>query len=142
MRQHNMPSDVEEAFADFPVAPRAALLSVREAIFQVAASNPVIGSVHETLKWGEPAYLTPETKSGSTIRLAWKPAQPDMCGIYLSCNTTLISKMRDIYPGSFSFQGNRAALFPSEVMPPVDVLGHCIEMALTYHSAKKRTATV
>lgn len=135
-----MPSDVKLAFAGIPAMPKDALLVVRNLIFQVAASNPAIGNIHETLKWGEPAYLTPDSKSGSTIRLAWKPAQPEMCGIYLNCNTTLIGQMRDIYPDAFAYQTNRAALFPADAPPPGDVLSHCIEMALTYHSAKIRTA--
>jgi hypothetical protein len=32
-------------------------------------ATPGVGALHETLKWGQPAYLTPETRSGTTLRL-------------------------------------------------------------------------
>ena len=131
-----IPSDVQAAYDDFDQPTRAALLKVRQLVFEVAQSNPVVGEIHETLKWGQPSYLTPKTKSGSTIRLASSGTTPDTCGIYLNCNTTLISQMRDIYPDAFTYQGSRAALFAAGDPPHPDVLAHVVEMALTYHRRK------
>lgn len=113
-------------------------MAVRQNLFRVAGTNPAIGPIHETLKWGDPAYLTPDTGSGSTIRLAWKSALPGMCGIYLNCQTDLIERMRSLYPNAFQYQGNRAALFPVDTPPDSDAVSHCLEMALTYHSAKQQ----
>lgn len=40
--------------------------------WHTAASFEEIGEIEETLKWVEPSYLTPKSKRGSTIRVAWK----------------------------------------------------------------------
>ncbi len=128
------PANVAAAYDSYPSTARDALLHVRTLIFQTAAQNPVIGTLTETLKWGQPSYLTEATKSGSTIRLGH--AQ-DCCAIYLNCKTTLVDTMREIYPDTFTYQGTRAVLFPLDQPLPNDALAHCIEMALTYHRNKR-----
>ena len=128
---------VKAAFDAFPEPARDALLNVRTLIFQTAASNPAVGPLTETLKWGEPAYLTGETKSGSTIRIAWKPAKPDHGALFFNCKTTLVNTMREIYPDTFTYQGTRAVLFRLDQPLPNDTLAHCIKMALTYHRNKR-----
>ena len=65
-----MPADVAAAFSGFPASVRARLLEVRDLIFETAVAIEGVGPLTETLKWGEPAYLTLATGSGSTIRLA------------------------------------------------------------------------
>ena len=57
----------------------ARLMTLRALIFDVAAKTDGVGALDETLKWGEPAYLT-RSKSGSTIRLGWKASAPDEAG--------------------------------------------------------------
>lgn len=128
-----LPANVATAFDSFPVAARDTLLAVRRLIFQTAASNPLVGTLTETLKWGQPAYLTEASKSGSTIRLG---EQQNNGVIYLNCKTTLVETMREIYPDTFTYQGSRAVLFASDQPLPNDALAHCIEMALTYHKTK------
>lgn len=61
--------NVERVFAAFPQGDQGCLLALRELIFEVAGRTEGVGEIQETLKWGQPAYLTPQTKSGSTIRL-------------------------------------------------------------------------
>lgn len=130
-----LPANVATAFDRFSATGRDTLLTLRKLIFQTAASNPVIGNLTETLKWGQPAYLTEASKSGSTIRLG----EQDSRGvIYLNCKTTLVETMREIYPDTFTYQGSRAVLFAYDQPLPNDALAHCIEMALTYH--KKQSA--
>lgn len=131
------PANVEAAYNTYPASARNVLLNVRTLIFQTAARNPVVGPVTETLKWGEPAYLTEETKSGSTIRMAWKPAKPDHGALFFNCKTTLVDTMHEIYPDTFTYQGTRAVLFRLDQPLPIDALAHCIEMALTYHLNKR-----
>ena len=63
---------VARAFAACPAPARARLLALRDRIFRTAAETPGMGGFDETLKWGEPAYLTAASKSGSTIRIGWK----------------------------------------------------------------------
>ena len=60
---------VAGVFENFPDASRAGLLLLRDLVFDVAALDPRIGKLTETLKWGQPSYLTLESKSGTPIRL-------------------------------------------------------------------------
>jgi len=130
--------NISEVFERAPDAARKTLLEIRTLIFQTAASNPAIGPLTETLKWGEPAYLTEQTKSGSTLRIAWHAKTPDYVGLYLNCKTTLVDRTREIYPDSFVYEGTRAVLHRLDKPVPTVVLAHLIEMTLTYHSNKKR----
>ncbi|WP_457647697.1 DUF1801 domain-containing protein [Profundibacter sp.] len=132
-----LPAPVKTAFDAFSEPARDTLLKVRPLIFQTATQNPAVGPLTETLKWGEPAYLTEETRSGSTIRMAWKPAKPDHGALFFNCKTTLVDTMREIYPDTFTYQGARAVLFRLDQPLPNDALAHCIEMALTYHRNKR-----
>ena len=59
----------EAAFADFDDGARTALLRVRAMIFDIARKTQGVGRLEEALKWGQPSYLTPDTKSWSPIRL-------------------------------------------------------------------------
>lgn len=127
------PPEVTAALAAIPAKPRKILYQIRQLILQAAASNPKIGPLYETLKWGEPAFLTAKSKSGSTIRMAWKPANPDHVGLYFNCQTTLVETMRQIYPDTFSYQKNRAALLPIGAPLPNAPIAHICEMAMTYH---------
>ena len=133
-----LPAYVAAAFDSFPDALRVALLTVRTLIFQAAGQNTAIGPLTETLKWGEPSFLTTKSKSGSTIRMAWKPAMADHVGLFFNCQTTLVETMRDIYPDSFLYQKNRAALVNIPAPLPTDPIAHICEMAMTYHLNKKR----
>ena len=59
MRGHgSIPTAVAAAFATFPVPVRDRLLHVRDLIFDTASQTDGVGALEETLKWGEPAYLT------------------------------------------------------------------------------------
>ena len=69
MRQPFDDPNVERAFSAFPDEVKNGLLHLRALIFDVAARTESIGRLKETLKWRQPAYLIPETKSGTTIRL-------------------------------------------------------------------------
>lgn len=124
-------SRVEAAFSDFPEAARSGLLQLRHLIFDTANSIPDVGRIEETLKWGQPAYLTPETKSGSTLRLG----VPKTGGfaIYAHCQSTIISDFRGLFPGEFQYEGNRAIQFENDAQPPFDALRLLIANALTYH---------
>lgn len=124
-------SDVATRFAAFPAQARTGLLALRALIFDTAQATPEVGAILETLKWGQPAYLTPETKSGSTIRLG-VPKQGGFA-LYTHCQTTLISDFRSIFPDDFAYEGNRAIHFCDAEMPPPDKLRLLISSALTYH---------
>lgn len=112
------------------------MLSLRELIFSVAAQSPRVGELQETLKWSEPAYLTAQTKSGSTVRMDWKPKSPEKIAVYFNCNTTLVDSFRSLFPKDFEFEGNRAIVLRANQRLPKKELSFCIAASLTYHLKK------
>lgn len=127
-----MPPEVEEVFAGMNEPQREAMLAVRELIFRTADELDV-GPLTETLKWGEPAFLTEASKSGTTIRLGVPKGSENSCAMFVHCQTTLVAEFREtIVDPSIGFEGNRAVLFPVETPLPVVALRHCIAQALTY----------
>jgi hypothetical protein len=131
-----MPPNVAAVFAQFPAPVRQRLGQVRALIFQVANESPTVGPLTETLKWGEPAYLTEATGSGSTIRLGWPKTSPAHAAVYFNCKTTLVPIFREMFPREFAFSGNRAILLAADKAFEDDALSLCLRMALTYHAAK------
>lgn len=122
---------VAAAYESFPPPQREGLLALRRLIFETAAETPEVGALEECLKWGQPAYLTPETKSGSTIRLGL-PKQGGFA-LYTNCRTTLIADFRSLFPDDFQYEGNRAVHFREAASLPRDPLRLLIRSALTYH---------
>ena len=123
-------SDVAEVFDNYPSHIRRKLIFLRQLVFDTASETEGVGVLDETLKWGEPSYLT---KGGSTIRIDWKESRPDQYGIYFHCRTKLVDTFRELYGETFRFDGNRAILFNDDEQLPTDELKHCISLALTYH---------
>ena len=123
--------NVEQVFATIPESERGGLLILRQLIFDVAAHTEGVGEIQETLKWGQPAYLTPQTKSGSTIRLGI--SKQGGFAIYTHCQTTIMSEFQNIFPTEFEYEGNRAIHFQSAQNLPLDSLKLLISRALTYH---------
>jgi len=129
--------DVKQAFDAMPANAREKLLAVRSMIFEVAASNPAVGKIQETLKWGQPAYLTPETNSGSTIRLGLPKSAAHDYALFVNCNTDLTRQFAENYPDVFAYEGTRALLFKAGESVDAEALKHCIGLALTYHARKR-----
>lgn len=127
---------VARAFEAYPVDFRRKLLALRELIFQTAASTEGVGMIEETLKWGEPAYVTSQSKSGSTIRIDWKKSNPSQYAMYFHCQTNLVDTFRVLFPSEFKFEGNRAIVFNEHDAVPTDALAFCIAAALIYHRSK------
>jgi hypothetical protein len=132
----DMPIAVANAFDGFPPVVSERLKYVRQLIFKIAAETDGVGPLTETLKWGEPAYLTEVTRSGSTIRLGWPKAHPDQAAIYVNCKTSLVSTFRDLFSENLVFVGNRAILIPVKGPIAEAELELCIGMALTYKKSK------
>jgi hypothetical protein len=126
---------VQAVFDSYPPALHKKLLALRQLILDTAATTDGVGALEETLKWGEPAYVTTQSKSGSTVRIDRKKNQ-DRYAIYFNCNTTLVDTFRSMFPDSFHFEGNRALVFDVGDAVPKKELSFCIAMALTYHQTK------
>lgn len=128
---------VARVFAGYPSPMRKKLMALRALILQTAAATPGVGTLEETLKWGEPAYLTTETRSGSTVRIAWKKNKPTQYAMYFNCQTTLVDSFKFQFPHAFTYEGNRAIVFDESDNVAMDALGHCVAAALTYHKSGK-----
>jgi hypothetical protein len=112
------------------------LLFLRQLILETAEEIGV-GAIEETLKWGQPAYLTSETRSGSTIRIApTGPGSKDDFAMYFICHTNLVEAIQGLFGGVFTYDGNRALLFRAGDELPENQLRECVTMALTYHRSK------
>ena len=129
--------DVASVFESYPQIIQSKLLFLRQLILDTAASIESVGEIEETLKWGEPSYLTPKTKSGSTIRIAWKEAHNDQYSMFFKCTANLVPAFKDKYPKKFNFGGNRSIDFNINDEVPIKELKSCIALALTYHRNKK-----
>jgi len=110
---------------------------VRELIFATARAHDEVGRLTETLKWDEPAYLTDETGSGSTIRLGRVKGTDDHAAVLFNCKTTLIENFRERFPGAFEYRDNRALLLDVTGTLPKRPLSVCLSLALTYHLDRK-----
>jgi hypothetical protein len=130
------PAEVMAVFDGYPAAVRARLLAVRWLIFETASATAGVGPLTEALKWGEPAYLTQASRSGSTIRLGWKESRPEHYALYFHCRTMLVDSFRTLFPADLAFEGNRAIVLDASDDVPEQPLARCIAMALTYHRQK------
>ncbi len=133
--------EVAAVFSSYPDKFKSKLLNLRNLILETAAKIESAGEIEETLKWGEPSYLTPKSKSGSTIRIAWKKAKKDQYSIFFKCTADLVSAMKERYPDKFNFGGNRSIDFELNDKVPKKELKQCIALALTYHRNKKLDST-
>ncbi len=129
----DLPVQIAEVFDACPPNIRDGLLELRNLILEVAKSNPEVGELTEMLKWGQPAFLTEQTKSGSTIRLGWSSTEPSQYALYFHCRTNLVASFRMRFGRQLSYEGNRAVVFDCTSPPPWEIVRECVESALTYH---------
>jgi hypothetical protein len=128
---------VETVFGAYPSPVRSKLLALRRLIFDTADTTEGVGALEETLKWGQPSYLTTESKSGSTIRIDQVKAEAGRYAVYFHCQTDLVETFRELYP-ELSYSGNRSILLDAADKLPEKALRHCIALALTYHARKRK----
>ncbi len=124
---------VKAVFNDYPKSVQSQLLYLRELVISVASEIDGLEKLEETLKWGEPSYLT---ENGSTLRMDWKEKNPEQYAIYFKCTSSLVPTFKTIYSDKFEFEGNRAIIFKLDNKIPEAELKHCVSMALTYHKIK------
>ena len=131
-----VPDAIYRALSRHPERVRERLLDIRHMIFTVAAEIGDVGPLTETLKWGEPAYLTEVSRSGTTIRLGATREAPHDSALLFNCKTSLINMFRTAFPDEFRFDGNRALVIPANRAMPCKPLLFCLNTALTYHRRK------
>jgi hypothetical protein len=129
-------SGVASVFKAYPPGIRAKLMALRELVFDTAARTEGVGRLTETLKWGQPSYLTEETGSGTTVRIDRLKAGG--YAVYFHCQSGLLGQFRELYPDTFNYDGKRAIVFEASDRVPARELRHCLALALTHHSRKKK----
>ena len=127
----DMPAEVRAAFDAFAPQARTGLLQLRDLILAQAADMPQVGPITEALRWGQPAYLTSQTKAGSTLRLG----VPKSGGfaLFVHCQTSLIADFRAVAGDRFRYEGQRAVLFARAGDLQPDLLALLIRRALGWH---------
>ncbi|WP_313111968.1 DUF1801 domain-containing protein [Aequorivita sediminis] len=124
---------VQEVFQNYPEKVKQQMLSLRELVINTASDIKEIDKLEETLRWGEPSYIT---KFGSTLRIDWKSKKPNQYAIYFKCTSKLVPTFKTLYKNEFNFEKNRAICFELDAEIPRDELKQCISMALMYHKLK------
>ena len=128
--------EVAKVFTAYPDPVKAKLMDLRELIFKTAAELNTVAEIEETLKWGQPSYITKNPKTGSTIRIDAIKNNPERYALYVHCQTNLVDTFKQMYIDKFEFAGKRAIIFNVKNELPTRELSHCIALALTYHLNK------
>jgi Domain of unknown function (DU1801) len=134
-------AEVEAIFRAYPVRLRQKLLFLRQLIFEAALATDGVGALEETLKWGQPSYVTAETGSGSTIRIDHVKSSSTRYAMYFHCQTDLVATFRELYGRKMTFGGDRSVLFEERDEIPVEAVRHCVSLALTYHLRRMKVHT-
>lgn len=127
-----MDESVQQKFTTYPDNIAILLHDIRCLIFKVASEDGIT-ELEETLKWGEPSYIS---KIGSVIRFDYKAKSSQQFCIYFNCKTKLIDTFKELYGDTFGYQGNRALVFELNQPLPSKELAHCISLALRYKKIK------
>jgi len=125
---------VQSIFDNYPPHVRDKMQALRALILETADQTDGIGRVEETLRWGEPSYVT---KQGSTFRIDWKEKAPKHYAMYFQCTSRLVPTFKAVFDDLFSYEGNRAIVFGLDDDLPLEELRQCIIAALRYHKVKK-----
>ena len=128
-------TEVTAVFNRYPQPIRDKLWELRELVLATAVATPGVGEIVETLKWGQPSYLTLKPKSGTTIRLDAHNVNQGQIGLYVHCQTSLIATYRQLHP-HLTTEGSRAIILDAHAPLPIAALRDCIQLALTYHQRK------
>lgn len=130
-------TNVASVFKAYPPGIRAKVMALRELVFDTSEKTTGVGRLTETLKWGQPSYLTQETGSGTTVRIDRLKADNGYA-VYFHCQSGLVGQFRELYPETFEYQGKRAIVFDAKDRVPARELRHCLALALTHHARKKK----
>jgi len=109
------------------------MYALRELVLETAKEIEEITKLEETLKWGEPCYIT---KTGSTLRMDWKAKTPTQYALYFKCTSRLVETFKLHFKNTFTYEGKRAIVFNLEDEIPKEALKYCIKATLMYHKVK------
>ena len=124
---------VNAIFENYPDTVRDKMQYLRELVLETAEEMPEVSVLEETLKWSEPSFVT---KNGSTLRMDYKEKTPDQYAMYFQCTSRLVDTFRLVLGQTFTYEGNRAIVFPLDQKIPEAELKACIKACLRYHMVK------
>lgn len=130
----NTNQEVESVFNNYPKVIYKKMANLRRLVIEAAEEIEDLTNLEETLKWGEPSYLT---KKGSTLRMDWKQKTPNQYQLYFKCTSKLVETFKMVYGNTFNYEKNRAIVFQLDDKIPETELKKCITAALRYHSVKQ-----
>jgi hypothetical protein len=125
--------EVEKVFANYPDFVQGKMQKLRALVIETAEEISGLTDLEETLKWGEPSFVT---KNGSPLRMDWKEKTPDQYAIYFQCTSRIVDTFRLVFDHKFQYEGNRAIIFQLNQKIPIEELKECIRAALIYHKVK------
>ncbi|WP_425390535.1 DUF1801 domain-containing protein [Ekhidna sp.] len=128
-----MNSNIQSVFSSYPPQAREKVSYLRKLILETSKEIGIT-DLKETLKWGEPSYLT---KHGSTIRIDWKEKKPDQYAMYFKCTSKLVPSFQLAFGDLFNYETTRAIIFKLDEDVPKKELKQCIKAALRYHKVKQ-----
>jgi len=126
--------EFEAKMASYPDLIREKMHALRALVIETAKELSEITKVEETLKWGEPSFLT---KKGSTLRMDWKQKTPNQYAMYFKCTSRLVETFKMVFGNQFEYEKSRAIVFQIDQKVPTRELKKCIKAALMYHTVKE-----
>lgn len=124
---------VDAVFANYPDFVRNKMQKLRELVIETAEETAEVSELEETLKWGEPSFVT---EIGSTLRMDWKEKTPNQYAMYFQCTSRLVDTFRLVFDRKFQYEGKRAIVFQLNQKIPAEELKECIKASLRYHKVK------
>ncbi|MFK7807948.1 MAG: DUF1801 domain-containing protein [Saprospiraceae bacterium] len=125
--------EFDAVFANYPDTVRDKMKYLRSLVLETVKEMPTISKLEETLKWGEPSFIT---KHGSTLRMDWKKKTPNQYAMYFKCTSRLVKTFKEVFGNHFQYEKNRAIVFQLDQEVPVRELKQCIKATLQYHKVK------
>ncbi|EMY62785.1 hypothetical protein [Leptospira terpstrae] len=133
-QKYSIPSEsLSEYYSNLTPIMLDKVMEIRGWIYELAQSDERIGEIEECLKWGQPSFLTPKTKSGSTIRIG--KVDDLEFALYFNCKTTIAEEIAHEYP-EWNCDGKRALYFKVNQKLSKTKLIACLQKALLYHKRK------
>jgi len=103
-------------------------MHLRSLIFATAGTLNV-GPICESLKWGQPSYVPTAPKTGTAVRLGLPKSGG--IGMFVHCQTDILSAFTGTLPPSVTVDGNRGVLFVGDVDDVVAAA--VVRAAFTYY---------
>lgn len=133
----NNEAQTDEIYGQYAPPVRQRLLQLRRLILETARQNAAVGELEETLKWGQPSFLTVKPKTGTTVRIDKDGSDASDVALFVNCQTSLVSEWRVLYP-HLRYGGNRSVHFRADEPLPEAEICQMVSMALRYHLVKSR----